>query len=63
MRTNFYDGSWLDSHPHSSRLDILADAFHADANHPVRRLLLNLLIMFAPVLVVVAAAGAFALAS
>jgi hypothetical protein len=58
VRTNPYDSSWTDCHPRSSRLEILANAFDAASNRPPRRLILDLIIIFAPVLAVVVTAGA-----
>jgi hypothetical protein len=61
MRTGPYDSNWTDSHPQSSRVEILANAFDAGSDRPIRRIIVHLIVMFAPVLAVVIAAGALAL--
>ena len=62
VRTNPYDGSWTDSHPQSSRLEILANAFDAASNRPSRPLILDLIVIFVPLLAVVVTAGALVMA-
>jgi hypothetical protein len=49
MYSSPYDRHWSDMHPALSRRAVLEDAFHVDAKHPARRLLVDIGMAVVPI--------------
>jgi hypothetical protein len=62
VRNSPYYGNLTDSHPQSSRLQLLANALDAGSNRPMQRAVVYLIVMFVPVLAAVIAAEILAVA-